>query len=219
MMFLNFCAPFEERADELFEYSEKIGAFEIFGASEKQRLLNIRDERARALSLGGIIALKETLDKLDLCGSAILRKNGGKPEFQSAETGSFSISHSGEVAVSLYSKDCDVGVDVEKMNSSRDVRGIADRFFSCDEIKYLEERDYSIEAFYKIWTAKESIAKLKGEALSDILKGLNVLKVSEEYKLAHFRLCYNEETYVICACGEELTEIISEIGNIEVLNL
>ena len=181
--------------------------------------MNIKDNRARALSLGGLIALKETLYKLDVQPSALLRGSGRKPEFCATETGSFSISHSGELSVTLYSKDGDVGVDVEKISVNRDIRGISERFFSCDERKYLEEREYSVEDFYKIWTAKEAILKFSGGALSDILKGLNVLSVCEKYKLEYFLLNYKGESYVICVCGKDSTEIISDIGNIEALSL
>ena len=219
MMFLNLFAPFDSSMDELLVYSDKIGLFEAFGYAERERLINIRDEGARALSLGGLIALKEILDKRSLSPSLIIRESGGKPRFISADAGEFSISHSGDLSVALYGRKSKIGVDIEKISLKRDLRGIAKRFFSCSESQYLEEKEYEAESFYKIWTAKEAIAKFEGEALADILRGLDITSECKKYKLAHFHLIYGGEAYVLCVCGEDSIEMIKNFNNIEILNL
>ncbi len=219
MMFLNLFTPLESSMDELLVYSDKIGLFEAFGYAEMQRLMNIRDEGARELSLGGLIALKEILDKRCLSPSLIIRESGRKPRFMRSDAGGFSISHSGDLSVALYGGKSSVGVDIEKISLKRDLRGIAKRFFSCAERQYLEDREYEAESFYKIWTAKEAIAKFEGEALADILRGLDVTAACEKYKLAHFRVIYGGEAYVLCVCGEDSIEMIKNFNNIEILNL
>ena len=220
MIHLNFFAPLEKSIDDLLELSERISLFESFGYAEKQRLMTIRDNQARALSFGGLIALKETIDKLSHQGNFVIKRDdGGKPKFIYSESGSFSISHSGALSVCLYRKDGDVGVDIEKVRTDRDVRGISKRFFSCAETEYLEKHGYDIEAFYKIWTAKEAIAKFEGRALVGILKGFDTVSSCEKYKLVHYRIRYGGEDYVMCVCGGESIEIINNIGSIETIDL
>ncbi len=219
MMFLNIFTRLESSIDELLVYSDKIGLFEAFGYAERQRIMNIKDGDARALSLGGLIALKEILDKRLVSASLIIRESGGKPRFERSAAGGFSISHSGNLSVALYGCGDKIGVDIEKISLNRDLRGIAKRFFSCDEREYLEEREYQSEAFYKIWTAKEAIAKSEGEALADILRGLDVMAACEKYKLTHFRVRCGGEAYLLCVCGEDSIEMIKNFNDIEILKL
>ena len=95
---------------------------------------------------------------------AISIADGGKPYLVSEPGIHFSLSHSGDWAVCALS-DHPVGVDIERCEPGR--RDIASRFFHREEVRYLNTvlpsaRD---DAFYKLWTLKESFVKSTGRGL------------------------------------------------------
>lgn len=123
----------------------------------------------------------------------VTESDGGKPYLVAEPGVHFSLSHSGGWAVCALS-DCPVGVDIEKCEQGR--RDIASRFFHKEEIRYLNSllptaRD---DAFYSLWTLKESFVKSTGRGLDmplrsfwvDIRRGtprLECAEVSEPYSL------------------------------------
>lgn len=89
---------------------------------------------------------------------------GGKPYLVSEPGVHFSLSHSADWAVCAIS-DHPVGVDIERCEPGR--RDVASRFFHKEEVRYLNTllpsaRD---DAFYKLWTLKESFVKSTGRGL------------------------------------------------------
>ena len=134
-----------------------------------------------------------------------LRYNkNGKPTINEL---SFSISHSKNVLVQAFTKQGEIGIDVEYINSKRKYLAVAKRYFHPDEYQYLQSLDKStaISCFYNLWTAKEAVCKAKGGRLWYYLadnylensclgkdknmvksiKGLNILQFSE---IKHFSL-------------------------------
>lgn len=95
---------------------------------------------------------------------AISVAEGGKPYLVSEPGIHFSLSHSGGWAVCAVS-DHPVGVDIEQCEPGR--RDVAARFFHPEEVRHLNTllpsaRD---DAFYKLWTLKESFVKTTGRGL------------------------------------------------------
>ncbi len=89
----------------------------------------------------------------------------GKPSLARNTNLYFSISHSDEWILCAVSE-VPIGIDVEKI--VEDVIGIANRFYTKEEVTYIEKklpinRD---AAFCKIWTLKESYVKCIGKGLS-----------------------------------------------------
>ncbi|MBX3486599.1 MAG: 4'-phosphopantetheinyl transferase superfamily protein [Candidatus Paracaedibacteraceae bacterium] len=79
-----------------------------------------------------------------------------------------SISHSGHwVAVMLSSPESLVTIDVEDMTLPRAHQKIIDHYF-CESEKILIETEGLI-GFYKVWTAKEAIAKNLDKTISSLL--------------------------------------------------
>jgi len=74
----------------------------------------------------------------------------------------FCLAHSGNyVACALSQKDF-IGLDVERMNSRRNLKEISQQAFTTDEQALLQtacETEYA-GAFYRIWTRKEALYKL-----------------------------------------------------------
>lgn len=87
---------------------------------------------------------------------------------------SLSVSHSGFwVSCLIGEGTAEVGLDIEDMGqegrlSSRSYSDLADYAFSSTEIEFV--RQYQEIGFYRIWTAKEAIAKCYGQGLDFALQ-------------------------------------------------
>jgi 4'-phosphopantetheinyl transferase len=80
----------------------------------------------------------------------------------------FNVSHSGQVALFAFARDCEVGIDVEQIRPLPEMLSIAERFFSAEETAELVETpdDERERAFFRCWTRKEAYIKATGEGLS-----------------------------------------------------
>lgn len=78
------------------------------------------------------------------------------------DNGDINLSHSGDYVVCAYDE-YPVGVDIQKIE--RDKRGIAKRFFSEEEVAWIQKQKDTDLAFTRMWTWKESYAKQKGTGI------------------------------------------------------
>lgn len=79
------------------------------------------------------------------------------------------VTESGVYAVDDYDGECELGVDFERVATSRDearLSAIASRYFDEAENVILRESHDKCAAFYRLWTSKESMVKCTGEGLS-----------------------------------------------------
>jgi len=88
----------------------------------------------------------------------------------------FNMSHSGNLAAYALVIDCEVGIDVEKIELKRDMKGIARRFFSaeeCRDLMRLGGAEFDT-GFFTCWTRKEAYIKAAGGGLSIPLSSFRV---------------------------------------------
>ena len=95
----------------------------------------------------------------------------------------FNISHTEDMVVCAFSKEVEMGIDVEKRKPV-DLENFKD-FFKEAEWENIKSDDDSIRQFYWHWTRKESILKAKGLDLSDLNKldvdvELDTIELEEE---------------------------------------
>jgi 4'-phosphopantetheinyl transferase len=95
----------------------------------------------------------------------------GKPALGSGlETADlrFNLSHSHDLALFAFAWRCEVGVDVEYIRPAVGDKGLAERFFSLQEVAALRAlpKDAQNEAFFNCWTRKEAYVKARGRGLS-----------------------------------------------------
>lgn len=103
--------------------------------------------------------------------SFVIRKEKkGKPLIKTPSGFYVSIAHSAEFGVIVLAN-FKVGIDLELLSERRNFKGIADEFFTQDEIKMLEEKGTdAVEAFYLLWTRKEAWIKREGLSVWDMGK-------------------------------------------------
>lgn len=146
----------------------------IFRARLEQ--IDRRRDTARAQSFAGALLLEYAISKhfpSVVHPLQISTAEGGKPYLVSEPGIYFSISHSGDWVVCAVG-DHPVGVDIEKCEPGR--HDVAARFFHKEEVRYLNSllpsaRD---DAFYTLWTLKESFVKSIGRGLDLPLRSFEV---------------------------------------------
>ena len=96
----------------------------------------------------------------------------------------------------------DLGADLELISSRRSearLNAIAERFFTPDESELV--RSEGKEAFYRIWTQKESFLKLSGAGLSRI-RAASVLSLPERFHTTSFTVRQGESVFSAAVCFE-----------------
>lgn len=105
-------------------------------------------------------------DKVDfrygLNGKPGLPESSGRPPLR------FNVSHSHKLALFAFTRNREVGLDLEYMREDLADDGIADRFFSPREVSMLHELPASqrTRGFFNCWTRKEAYVKATGGGLS-----------------------------------------------------
>jgi 4'-phosphopantetheinyl transferase len=140
---------------------------------------------------------KQTLGTAD--EQFLLAKNEfGKPYLTSHPDFHFNISHT-QNAITIAFSDVEIGVDIERVRESE--MQIAHRFFTSNEISYIEAGDKA-ERFFEIWTKKEAYIKWQGKGLSIPLRSFDVLtEISAQFRT--FRI----GEYVLSVFAESLEKI------------
>jgi len=93
----------------------------------------------------------------------------------------FNVSHSGDVGMLAFSRDRELGVDVERDERSVDVADLARSCFSDVEQRAFESlpTHRRRERFFQLWSAKEAYIKARGGGLSIPLQDFSIDVSSE----------------------------------------
>jgi 4'-phosphopantetheinyl transferase len=133
----------------------------------------------------------------------------GKPYVEGYEEFHYSISHSGEYVL-CATDNSEIGADIQEMRNWNP--RTAKRFFDESEYTRIINMPEAMQTreFYRIWTAKESVAKLSGRGLG---AGIEHLVTNSEYSKIkdirneesfNIRMYEEVEGYIICICSREM---------------
>jgi 4'-phosphopantetheinyl transferase len=91
----------------------------------------------------------------------------------------FNLSHSDGIALFVFARGREVGVDLERVRSLAGDQ-IANHFFSLNEISTLQKFPSSqrLEVFYRLWTSKEAYLKARGQGLQIPLDSFDVSPIA-----------------------------------------
>ncbi len=162
-----------------------------------------KEDRLRALAAGHL--LRHALGKRQ---NALLKTETGK--LYLAEGPSFNLSHSGDFVI-LGVSEHTVGVDIERIAPYD--RRVAARCYTQDELLWLEDEQCD-SAFYKLWTAKESIMKATGQGFRMPPESFSVLPVADgahtvQGEVWHLKWSTLPDHMLCTACKKD--EAINEI--------
>lgn len=149
-------------------------------------LTRLSDERSRILATGDRMALRVLLSMNIFAPPkrlSIRREAGGKPYLEGDQL-HFNISHS-ENLLAIALSNAPVGVDVEKIDPSREVLEIARTAFSEDEIEWLESMSFMRRArkFTELWSLKEAHLKRLGVGIAGGLTRIKRIRSGQRFIL------------------------------------
>lgn len=202
-----YMANASELPDPL-EYPEYM---EGLPAKRKEKIQRYKQKKSRQECLCAGLLLNHVLNLHGFSAETIRYGEKGKPE---ADGFYFNLSHSGGIAVCAIGTE-PVGCDAEKVKEAP--MRIAEWYFCENELRYLQqttglEQD---EAFFRLWTMKESYMKMTGEGLTvplnqyEMILG-NEVRVARDGKIQN---CYMKEYEIpgykltVCAKTKEFSEL------------
>lgn len=140
----------------------------------------------------------------------ILHTLNAKPRFADTNV-FFSVSHSGSYWACAFAN-AEIGLDIQRFQPCL-AESIARRFFHPNEASWVKDRGE--EAFFAVWTAKESYVKFTGEGITDDFAAFSVVDLKgniDRYGGAVFRHIPFDKDYSLCICtpGKAEAEILYE---------
>ncbi len=134
----------------------------------------------------------------------IERTENGKPYLKNNSDIFFNISHSNN-AVAVAVSDIEIGIDIEKLRKPN--LKVAERFFTDNENRYINNFQNKDIAFFEIWTKKEAYFKQLGKGISADFSKTEVLELNIK--------TFTKNNYVISVSGQETDNIaFNEINDI-----
>ena len=80
--------------------------------------------------------------------------------------------------VAVCTSEKPVGIDIEKIDITRDFGKIANRFYHGKELEEFKANP-TAELFFEIWTKKEAYSKIGGEGVGEVFKGFDVYSLDD----------------------------------------
>ena len=148
-------------------------AYNSLSKQRKEKVDKFKFLKDKKLSILSEVLLKKAFNSLNINSSFNYKYNKqGKPYLEDIDSIKFNISHSGDYAICLLSKD-EVGCDIEEIKNIN--LNIANKFFYNTEYTSIFNSSNKIDTFYRYWTLKESFIKSLGLGLSLDLNSFEIL--------------------------------------------
>ena len=143
---------------------------ELLLPEEREKALRYRVERPRSdyiLTRGTLRSLLARYLAVPATEIVFQYTEYGKPFLRNSDL-RFNVSHTEGLALMAFALQREIGVDVERIRPQRDIRQLAERFFSVHERRTLRDLNGGElhDAFFRCWTRKEAYIKAVGEGLS-----------------------------------------------------
>lgn len=133
----------------------KVHLFEF----EQARDSYIISQGALRILLSGYLGISPNLVKLG-------QRRKGKPYSIDEPNLYFNISNSGMLTVIAFSRDSEVGIDIEQIRPLSDLDEMITINFTTREIKFINGKpEERTSRFFRFWTVKESYLKATGEGM------------------------------------------------------
>lgn len=134
---------------------------------EKSKWLKFEKDQNKYLISQGVLRLL-LADYININSSKILisRHNKGKPFAKNDKSLFFNMSNSGNLCVYAFTRNSEVGIDIEEKRSLLDLEDLIRKNLTKNEIEYINKKpDEKINNFFRFWTMKEAYLKAIGEGM------------------------------------------------------
>jgi 4'-phosphopantetheinyl transferase len=145
-----------------------------FSSDFQDKVKKYRRWEDAQLSLKGRLLLLQGIQEvynLDYSDQKIGYTKFNKPYFHDNSI-HFNISHSGEIVICAFSKENEIGIDIEKVNDI-DILDFEAQFTDSEWTRILTSNK-SKETFFEHWAQKEAVIKSHGNGLSIPLKSFGI---------------------------------------------
>jgi len=144
----------------------------VLAEGERSRLEGLRNPGARAGFLASRLLVRAVCGALEgTPARSVETTHGPEGRFMLAGTSvryHAGSSHTGDAAAFVISAAAPVGIDIERLR--RPPMAVARKYFSSKELAAVEGAADRSVAFLRLWTLKESLAKMKGEGILESLR-------------------------------------------------
>lgn len=161
--------------EEVSFFEKKIALFE----TESKILSKIKREPRKLQWLAARFILKSLTNNEE-----VIKNKHGKP-FLKSKNGFISISHCKDYAVAIYSKELNVGVDIEPMRNK--VIRVANKFLSPKELSFIEEENKT-KHLITCWAMKEAAFKWYGKEYISFKDSINISPFKYNDKLSRIKV-------------------------------
>jgi len=163
-------------------YKTYLSSFlEILSDEEKNRAERYKFERDKLHYIISHGILRKILSLILNCNPKLISidiSDEGKPFLDTPEHCDlkFNLSHSNGMLFLALTRHDEIGVDIEYIKATRNLKDIIKRFFSPDEYKqYLQLPEaQKLAAFYFGWTCKEAFVKAIGSGVTESFSQFSV---------------------------------------------
>ena len=160
----------------------------LLSHAESARAARFGDRRLRDRYVMGRGSLRTILASALGCDAAsveIERGHRGRPQLTGAPALDFNISHTAGVAIVGITRTGRIGVDVERLDRSISVAGIARKFMTSNERETIAglDADNGRRHLLILWTCKEAMSKATGDALTAPLGQIDIALDDERRRL------------------------------------
>lgn len=163
--------------EKLPDPAEEPDVLAALAPARREKTMKYCQASDRKRSLGAGLLLLDILPRFGADYKDVCLAADGKPQVDGI---CFNLSHSGSYVICAVGKQ-PVGCDVEQVKKAPD--RVAKHFFFESEVRYIEKQgDQKDEAFFRIWTMKESYMKMTGEGIRLPLDEFEIFLLDEEYQ-------------------------------------
>ena len=127
--------------------------------TRREAIMRYKMEADRKRSLAAGLLIRDVLTEHGKSQKDIVISDNGRPMIEGMD---FNVSHSGRYAI-IATSNGRIGCDIEYVRDRN--YSVAKRYFTVEELDWIEKADNKEEAFYRIWTARESYSKSTGEGI------------------------------------------------------
>ncbi len=139
------------------------------------RFLHSKDRASFVCRRAALRILLSRYTDIPPSGIEFIAGKNKKPELKSELNKIwFNVSHSGELILIAIS-DTEIGVDIERIETSFNYSDILRHSFSEQEINQIEQAADSRDFFFRLWTRKEALTKASSRGLDDELSNIPCL--------------------------------------------
>ena len=174
-----------------FDQENSASFLSLLSTDEIKRAKRLKDPKVASRQLISREILRLILGNytgIDPKNLTISYSQFGKPFLSFPENSGiyFNLSHSGNLLLIAVTAGKQLGIDVEKIEASIDITGIAPLVFSAEEQVALSHSADPIHEFYELWTEKEAILKSSGLGFSYPANRFSVNKSKEHRSLQEY---------------------------------